>query len=123
MKATNIKWDIDSEEDLDTLQMLPDEIRIPNGIKDEEEISDYISSVTGFCHKGFTLKEENMDKSNKMSIMEMESLTNTIRGMSEEQLKVVVSNIPIRIMCDEIANRYEYLVDKVNGVINIVGGI
>ena len=65
-----------------------------------------------------------MNKSNEMSIMEMEALTNTIRGMSEEQLKVVVSNIPIRIMCDEIANRYEHLVDKVNGVINIiVGGI
>ena len=57
MKAINIKWDIDEDYDgdLDVLQMLPDEIDIPNGMADEDEISDYISDVTGFCHKGFVL--------------------------------------------------------------------
>ena len=36
---------------------LPNEITIPNNIEDEEAISDYISDVTGFCHKGFELEE------------------------------------------------------------------
>lgn len=55
MKAVNIRWDIDLEEDLDILQMLPDEIKIPDGMKNEDEISDYISNITGFCHYGFEL--------------------------------------------------------------------
>lgn len=32
--------------------MLPDEIKIPAGMTDTEEISDYITDATGFCHKG-----------------------------------------------------------------------
>lgn len=57
MKAINIEWDTDVgyEDDLDILQMLPDEIEIPNGMTDEDEISDYISDETGFCHYGFEL--------------------------------------------------------------------
>lgn len=57
MKAINIRWDIDEDydEDLDTLQMLPDEIEIPEGMIEEDEISDYISDVTGFCHNGYDL--------------------------------------------------------------------
>lgn len=53
MKATNIKWNVDFEEQL---EYLPTEIEIPNGMKDEEEISDYLSSITGYCHEGFSLK-------------------------------------------------------------------
>lgn len=56
MKAFNIIWDVDDEEDLEGL---PTEIEIPENIADDEdEISDYISDVTGFCHKGFELTEE-----------------------------------------------------------------
>ena len=57
MKAYNIEWDISVESDLEESQsvVLPDEIEIPAGITDVEEISDYISDVTGFCHKGFLL--------------------------------------------------------------------
>ena len=51
MKAINIIWDSDYEEDLKTL---PTEIDIPNGMTDDE-ISDYITDKTGFCHKGFNL--------------------------------------------------------------------
>ena len=58
MIATNIKWDVDCDEDL---EFLPNEIDIPNYIeKDdgyEEEISDYISDLTGFCHFGFDIIE------------------------------------------------------------------
>ena len=39
MKTINIDWDVDYEEDLEDL---PTEIEIPNGITDEEEISNYI---------------------------------------------------------------------------------
>lgn len=53
MKATNIKWDVDDENELENL---PTEIIIPPNIEDDEEaISDYLSDETGFCHKGFEL--------------------------------------------------------------------
>lgn len=54
MKAVNIKWDTDGDTDL--LAGLPIEIEIPNGMTDEDEISDYISDKTGFCHFGFDLE-------------------------------------------------------------------
>lgn len=52
MKAINIIWDVDFEEDLGGL---PTEIEIPNEMTDEDEISDYITDETGFCHCGFDL--------------------------------------------------------------------
>lgn len=54
MKAINIEWDVDTEEELEDL---PTEIEIPDGMTDEEEISDYITDETGFCHFGFELVE------------------------------------------------------------------
>lgn len=36
---------------------LPTEIEFPDGMTDEDEISDYLSDETGFCHKGFALVE------------------------------------------------------------------
>lgn len=53
MKAINIKWDVDNVEDL---EFLPTEIEIPDGMEDDEEISDYITDMTGFCHCGYELK-------------------------------------------------------------------
>lgn len=52
MVAFNIQWDVDSPEELCDL---PDEIEIPEGMEDEDEISDYITEATGFCHSGFEL--------------------------------------------------------------------
>lgn len=54
MKAVDIIWDIDEEDDDLTKIDLPTEIDIPDGI-DEEEVSDYISDMTGFCHYGYKL--------------------------------------------------------------------
>lgn len=61
MKAINIQWDVDDERDLEGL---PTEIVIPKELEDkydeigyDDEISDYISDVTGFCHKGYELME------------------------------------------------------------------
>lgn len=55
MKATNIEWDMHDDDFYD--EMLPDEIEIPEGITDEDDISDYLSEVTGFCHKGYVLED------------------------------------------------------------------
>lgn len=51
--ATNIKWDIDEDPNTD----LPKDIKIPDEMVDEDEISNYISDFTGYCHKGFEIKE------------------------------------------------------------------
>mgnify|MGYP003305001166 CR=1 FL=1 len=56
MKAINIIWDIDKEYG-GTLKLLPTEIIIPDSMTDEDEISDYITNTTGFCHRGFELVE------------------------------------------------------------------
>ena len=61
MKAIKIKWNTDG--DLELLQELPKEIEIPEYLIDEdididdyeEDISDYLSDTTGFCHCGFDL--------------------------------------------------------------------
>ena len=58
MKAFNILWDVDNEKDL---EYLPKEIFIPDDIIDKDEISDYISDVTGFCHNGFELDGDDRD--------------------------------------------------------------
>ena len=50
MKAVNINWDTDGEN-----VALPEEIELPVGMTDYEEISDYLSDVTGFCHFGCDL--------------------------------------------------------------------
>lgn len=63
MKAANIKWDVDNREDL---ELLPTEIEIPKniipeGIDEEDledymdDVDDYISDMTGFCHCGYDL--------------------------------------------------------------------
>ena len=56
MKAINIKWDVDFEEDL---ELLPTEIEIPDGMEDFDEIDDYISNVTDYCHRGYELVDVN----------------------------------------------------------------
>lgn len=55
MKVISIEWDIDDEDFVDDEIVLPTEIEIPNGMEDKEDISDYISDITGFCHNGFNL--------------------------------------------------------------------
>lgn len=52
--ATNIQWDVDNEEDLDGL---PRKVVLPEGMTDDDEISNYLSDLTGFCHYGFSTVE------------------------------------------------------------------
>lgn len=42
-------------ERLNAIMSLPNEIEIPEDVEDDDEISDYLSDVTGFCHKGFEI--------------------------------------------------------------------
>ena len=51
LKATHIQWDPDGEN-----VSLPTEITVPNDMTDEDDISDYLSDQTGFCHTGFCLE-------------------------------------------------------------------
>lgn len=51
LMATNIEWDMDGDETFE----LPETIEIPEGMTDEDEISDYLSDQTGYCHQGFRL--------------------------------------------------------------------
>lgn len=55
MKAVNIKWDTDGDNEL--LYTLPTEMEIPEGMTDVDEISDWLSDEKGFCHNGFELVE------------------------------------------------------------------
>lgn len=51
---------------------LPDEIEIPEEIEDDiDAISDYITDMTGFCHKGFQLDSEARLTDSKGTDMEM----------------------------------------------------
>ena len=65
LKAINIKWDTDGDEEV--LNELPMEMIIPEELeemykKDKEyaleEISDWLSDETGFCHAGFEVVKE-----------------------------------------------------------------
>ena len=65
LKAINIKWDTDG--DMEVFDELPTEMIIPNELeelykKDREyaleEISDWLSDETGFCHDGFEVVSE-----------------------------------------------------------------
>lgn len=65
LKAINIKWDTDGDKEV--LQDLPTEMIIPDYLEDcyssdreytMEEISDWLSEETGFCHSGFEIVKE-----------------------------------------------------------------
>lgn len=99
MKATDILWAVDCEEDL---EFLPTEIDIPDGMEDEEEIADYISDVTGFCHYGFELnimdKKENMsplleEVIEKLECCDIEPTKENIKKQINEYIKNLQSHI------------------------------
>lgn len=54
LKAVEIKWDVtDNEMDdeaCEILESLPTEMIIPEGMTDLDEISDWLSDETGYCH-------------------------------------------------------------------------
>lgn len=66
LKAINIKWDTDG--DMEVLNELPTELIIPDDLEELykrkedreyalEEITDWLSEDTGFCHDGFEIEK------------------------------------------------------------------
>ena len=58
-KAINILWDVDEEEDVsreEILEQLPTEMVIPEDM-DDDDIADYLSDQTGYCHFGFEIDD------------------------------------------------------------------
>lgn len=54
MRAVSIEWDVDSDKEL---EYLPKEVEIPPEITGIDEVSDYLSDTTGYCHRGFKIEE------------------------------------------------------------------
>lgn len=65
LKAVEIKWDV-NDNDIDKvddevckiLESLPTEMIIPEGMTDPDEISDWLSNETRYCHDGFCLVDQ-----------------------------------------------------------------
>ena len=58
-KAINIMWDVDEDEGVsqeEVLAQLPTEMDIPDDVN-EEDIGDYLSDQTGYCHFGFVIED------------------------------------------------------------------
>ena len=89
MKAVNIDWDVDLDEDR---AHLPTEIEIPAGMEEEEDISDYLTDVTGFCHKGYQLVEYRKDHEEAVPLQE--------DGKSMKRIEVVL-NVDEEIILNE----------------------
>ena len=66
LKAVEIKWDV-TDNDIDEMddeaceimESFPTEMIIPEGMTDPDEISDWLSDETGFCHYGFRIVDQN----------------------------------------------------------------
>lgn len=65
LKAVDIKWDVtddgideSDDEACEILESLPTKMNIPEGMTDPDEISDWLSDETGFCHDGFRLVDQ-----------------------------------------------------------------
>jgi hypothetical protein len=58
---------------------------------------------------------------NDLTPIEISSITDMVKGMSKEQLKVAVKHVPIEIMCEEIAIRHKNLEEKIAGINSIMG--
>lgn len=63
MKAVNIQWGVNNKREL---KYLPREIVIPTYMENDEDkdrISDYIANVTGHCHFGYDIVDDDYEVS------------------------------------------------------------
>lgn len=51
MKAKNIKWDTDGDQEV--FDSLPKEVKVPSRFSE----SDWLSDTYGFCHGGFEVED------------------------------------------------------------------
>lgn len=90
MKATDILWDVDNEEEL---ELLPKEVDIPVELTDEEEISDYLSELTGYCHCGFSLSTDSPPGKNKANDGEKESKASRFRSVAQTRVDKIIKMV------------------------------
>lgn len=84
MKAVNIKWETDGED-----VNLPTEMDIPKEIEeDEDDISDYISNMTGWLHNGFEIVFTVNDEKPKCSRCDYKSYSKSICNMCTSNHKM-----------------------------------
>lgn len=103
MKATNIKWDTDGNKK--TLRYLPKKMEIPSGMYDLDDISDYLSDETGFCHDGFFIE---YDKDDVKEYLESHLEENDLGGVeiTEEDIDAVLKEANIFGDLEFIADAY-----------------
>lgn len=92
MKAKNIQWDIDFDDFDPEVDELPTEIEIPEGMTDEDEISDYISDQTGFCHKGFELENGDSEENTKVFAVDVRYY---IPAKNEKEVAQILENMGV----------------------------
>lgn len=93
--ATDIQWDTEDEDDDGDIPDLPTSVVIPKDVDVDDEyaddVGDYLSDLTGFCHSGFTLgvklwarvgvsMEVPMDVYNRIMANDREALIEVLRG-------------------------------------------
>lgn len=61
MRATNIKWDVDYDEEHNEL---PTEVEIPKELTDPDIIGEWLSDTYGFCHNGFRIEMTEEERQN-----------------------------------------------------------
>ena len=100
MKATDILWDVDNEEELESL---PKEVDIPVELTDEEEISDYLSELTGYCHCGFSLSSDSLPEKNKANDGKKESKSDRFRRVAEARVNKIIKMVRLLGNCSNPA--------------------
>jgi hypothetical protein len=97
--AYNIKWDVERKSDL---KKLPKEVVIPADevdIDDDDEISDYITDIVGYCHDGFELKEESKELDTDKSKF--------IDNIMNKEQSEVEDFLGYKLTVDEFSNRQQ----------------
>lgn len=51
--VTNIIWDYDDNDEA----LFPTELVLPDDMTDVDDISNWLSDLTGYCTKGFTIED------------------------------------------------------------------
>lgn len=145
--AKNIQWDIDLEKGKTHEEMkkeigLPDEIEIPEEMTNIDDIEDYISDITGYCHSGFELTktpqkcsmnklekllkrafenegDKNSYKSGKYAVAFEERIFETLFWIYENNIPIMEGNIftkEIQFNVSENEINFEYYISAIQNV-------
>lgn len=112
MKATHILWDVDDEKDLESL---PEEVEIPEGMTDEDKIGDYLSDLTGYCHRGFSLSTDQANEKAGILGQRKESKTMRFRRVTEARVNKIIKMLRLLGNCSNPAV-YGYSLEQVQQI-------